>query len=75
MKAYILAEIASSHCGDKNMLYELIYAAAKAKADGVKLQVWRKNEIKPPDGTLYVWGCICLRLVYAYLFLMMKGRL
>lgn len=46
MKAYILAEIASSHCGDKNTLYELIYAAARSRADGVKLQVWRKNEIK-----------------------------
>ena len=46
MTAYILAEIASAHYGKEDELYDLIFAAHKAKADGVKFQVWRRSEIK-----------------------------
>lgn len=44
MSVYILAEIASAHCGDPELCIDLIHAAKEAGADGVKVQVWFPEE-------------------------------
>ena len=44
MSVYILAEIASAHCGDPDLCLELIHKAKEAGADGVKVQVWFPEE-------------------------------
>ena len=46
MSPYIIAEIASAHYGDYDVLYDLIEAARLARCDGIKVQLWRESEIR-----------------------------
>ena len=41
LKPYIIAEIASAHEGNLNLLRKLLNAAIKSQADAVKFQVFR----------------------------------
>ena len=51
-KLKIIAEIANAHQGDGNILKTLVKAAAECKADAVKFQWYKFDEIATPD---YQW--------------------
>lgn len=47
---FIVAELSASHCGDLERALHIIDAAARAGADGVKLQTWKKDSMVGPTG-------------------------
>lgn len=47
---FIVAELSASHCGDEERALHIIDAAARAGADGVKFQTWRKDSMVGPTG-------------------------
>lgn len=48
-KAKVIAEIANAHMGDPGRLRELILAAARSGADGVKFQWFHYDSLAVPD--------------------------
>jgi N,N'-diacetyllegionaminate synthase len=42
---FLVAEIASSHCGDKEKLKHIVSEMAKAKADGIKFQIFSASDL------------------------------
>lgn len=52
-KPYIIAEIASAHEGNLNLLRKLLNAAIKSQADAVKFQVFKTDELIASTNPLY----------------------
>ena len=54
MRCQIIAELASNHGGDLNLLDEMIRAAADCGADWVKIQSYQTKHLSPSDPQ-YAW--------------------